>query len=328
MTVEGREVCWQDYFYLYASQAQDQEEQFRMYQTYGLAAGWESPADAEGHSYAELLGEAIRTNLCQIFTVELTAEENGVTLNEEEQSKIQSYHESNIQYFCGDQGSEEELYAVLAEQKLRPEFYQRLLRVNVLAQACFRQIMGSEGELLSEQQVLDWMEDNGVISASHILFATVDLENGNAPLDEAAAAEQAALARQFADELRAIEDPEARQARFQELMEEYGKDGGDLVFGASGIDSGFYEGASALEIGEISEPVKSAYGYHIILRRPLRADDRITGYSGEQDPRPSAASALFSQMMQEKMDSLKVEAVEGFEAPYILDYYTKPSYAS
>ena len=327
MTVDGRDVTWQDYFYGFYSQATNMEDQFQMYQYYGYALGWESQADEEGNTFAQLLTRMGEENLRRVLTAECFAEENGVTLNAEEEDALQAEHLDNIQYFCGENGTEEQLFAQLKERYLTEDFYWRVMRFGPLTQAARRCLYGEEGELLDEQEVLAWMEEQGLISANHILIATMDLNTG-AQLDEDTLAEKTALAQQLAEELQAIEDPEEREARFLELKEQYCEDGGDYVFGPGVMVEEFYEGAKALEEGQVSDPIQTQYGYHIILRRPLHADDAVFTSSGTQSARSMMLDTVFSSRMQERMDQQVVEYAPGFEPPYILDYYTKPSYAS
>lgn len=60
--------------------------------------------------------------------------------------------------------------------------------------------------------------------------------------------------------------------KFDELMAQYSEDPGSkaqpegYLFKAGDMVPEFYEGALALEVGEISDPVKTSYGYHIILK--------------------------------------------------------------
>ena len=327
MTIDGHEVLWKDYFYLYHGQASSMEEQFQMYQYYGLALGWESEADEEGHSYAELLGPTTEQTLRRVITVESVAKEYQVSLNEEEEKAVQEEHLSNISYFCGENGSEEQLFEQLQEMYLSPEFYWRIMRFGALSQAELRSLYGEEGEKLDEQEVLAWMQEQGILSANHILIATMDLSTYQ-PLDEATIEEKTALAAQIAQELQAIDDPEAREARFLELKEQYCEDGGDYVFGPGVMVDEFYDGTLALEEGQVSDPILSQFGYHIILRRPIHADDVVFTANGDQSARSMMVDSQFSQMMQERMDKQQVEYAPGFETPDILAFYTKPSYAS
>ena len=80
MTIDGKDITWQDYFYAYYSQASNMEDQFEMYQYYGYALGWESQADEEGHSYADLLAQMAEENLRRVLTAESVAEERQVQL--------------------------------------------------------------------------------------------------------------------------------------------------------------------------------------------------------------------------------------------------------
>ena len=249
------------------------------------------------------------------------AEEKGVTLNEEEEAQLEAEHKDNISYFCGENGTEEDLYAKLETMYLSKGFYSRLIRHSYLTQAILR----TEGEQLSDEEVLSWMEENGILSANHILIGTMNLSTGEA-LDEAQVEEKTALAQQIAQELRAIEDPAEREKRFLELKEQYCEDGGDYVFGPGVMVEEFYNGTQALAEGEVSEPVQSTYGYHIILRRPLKADDNVMSAGGTQSARETMVSERMDQMLQDRMDQQVVEYAPGFQAPKILDYYTKPVY--
>ena len=322
MTIDGKDVTWQDYFYAYYSQASGMEQNFEMYQNYGMAMGWDSQADEEGHTFADLVGDSAEKTLGSLIAVERMAEDKGVTLNEEEEAALEAEHKDNIAYFCGEDGSEEELYEQLKSMYLPRDLYWRVIRHSYIAQALLR----SEGEKLSDEEVLSWMEENGILSANHILIGTMNLSTGEA-LDEATVAEKTALAQQIAQELQAIEDPAEREKRFLELKEQYCEDGGDYVFGPGVMVEEFYNGTQALEEGAVSDPIQSTYGYHIILRRPLHADDTVMGASGTQSARDLIMSESMSQQLQERMESQTVEYAPGFEVPYVLDYYTKPSYA-
>ena len=323
MTIDGRDVTWQDYFYAYYSQAHGMEQSFEQYQYYGLALGWDSQADEEGHTFAELVGDSAEKTLGSLIAVENLAEEKGVTLNEEEEAALEAEHQEYIATFCGENGSEEELYEQLKSMYLPRDLYWRVVRHSYLTQA----LMRSEGEKLSEEEVLSWMEENGVLSANHILIGTMNLTTGEA-LEEAQVAEKTALAQQIAEELQAIEDPAEREKRFLELKEQYCEDGGDYVFGPGVMVEEFYNGTQALEEGQVSGPVQSSYGYHIILRRPLHADDKVVGAGGTQSARDLVVSESMSRQLQERMESQTVEYAPGFEVPRILDYYTKPDYAA
>ena len=321
MTIDGKDVTWQDYFYAFYNQAQGMEQNFQMYQSYGMAMGWDSQANEAGQTFAELVDDGAENTLRSLMTVESLAEEKGVTLNEEEEAQLEAEHKDNITYFCGEDGTEEDFYAYLDTIYLPKDLYSRLIRHSYTAQAILR----SEGEQLSDEEVLAWMEENGILSANHILIGTMNLTTGEA-LDETEVAEKTALAQQIAQELQAIEDPAEREKRFLELKEQYCEDHGDYVFGPGVMVEEFYNGTQALAEGEVSDPVQSSYGYHIILRRPLKADDSIMSANGTQSARDMMMNERVNQLLQERMDQQLVEYAPGFQAPKILDYYTKPVY--
>ena len=113
----------------------------------------------------------------------------------------------------------------------------------------------------TDAQILDYYDFNrpqyateGQVRASHILLRT---EGQDEAAVEARAAELAAEARGGAD--------------FAELAREHSEDegnkdlGGDLgMFGRGQMVAAFEGAAFAMEVGEISDPVKSTFGYHVI----------------------------------------------------------------
>lgn len=73
MTVDGREISWQEYYYYYYNVAANWENGFVETMYAGGAAGWESPADAEGHSYAQILPTSVERMLRRDLAVEAIA---------------------------------------------------------------------------------------------------------------------------------------------------------------------------------------------------------------------------------------------------------------
>ncbi len=53
----------------------------------------------------------------------------------------------------------------------------------------------------------------------------------------------------------------------------------------------FYQGTKALEVGGVSDPIKSSYGWHIIQRLPLRDED----FTAKQ---ATVEEALFSEQAE------------------------------
>lgn len=110
--------------------------------------------------------------------------------------------------------------------------------------------------------------------------------------------------------------------KFEDLAKQYGTDGtkdsgGSLgTFGRGEMVSEFEEAAFALKAGEISEPVKTEFGYHII-----KVTDKNQGTKTYDEVKDSIISNLVSQEAEKKSkglrDSIKVE--------YLTDEYPEPA---
>ena len=84
----------------------------------------------------------------------------------------------------------------------------------------------------------------------------------------------------------------------------------------------FESAVLSLEEYEVSDPVKTDYGYHVIMRLPLDPDGVIE-YSNDGKPltaRSKAANDAYGKALQDYFDGLTVEYAEGFEVPKLLDY--------
>ena len=328
-TVDGRELTWSEYFYLYFSQAKQLENYFTtMSLYYGAAPDWADQVEEDSDAtFADLIADSAEETVRQIYAIEILAEENGVELTEEQLAAIREQEEQDILGAVGEGKTEEDFNAYIETIYLPRSLYDRMNRVNFLYRQGFVQAFGQNGELVEDDVALQYLTDNEYMAATHILLMTIDPATF-AALDEAAAAEKLQQAQAFADELRAIEDPEERLARFAELKAEFCEDTGKetfpdgYVFVPGTMVPEFENGVLSLEEYQVSDPVKTDYGYHVIMRLPLDPD-AVIEYSNDGTPmsaRSKAANEAYNQQLQDKFDSLDVVFAEGFEAPNLLDY--------
>ncbi|MBQ9250120.1 MAG: peptidylprolyl isomerase [Oscillospiraceae bacterium] len=327
LTVNGKAENWRDYFYFLATQV-DYVENFlvQMYANYGAELLWSDVAEGDSTTYADMAVDGAAEAIRQFATIEGFAKENGIELSEENREAIAQQQALDMAMACGPDATEADFEAYLASRYMSRDMYDRINTVNALYQEGFRQLYGENGEVLEDETALQYLEDNGYISASHILLMTVDPATGE-KLDDAAIEEKAATAQRLAEELQAIADPQELLERFNQLKEEYCEDTGKTVYPAGytfthrTMVTEFEDACNALEPYEVSDPVQSSYGYHIIMRLPPDPDALL--FSSSADPitaRATAANAEYGQRLQAYMDGLEVEYAEGFEKPNLLDY--------
>ena len=129
-------------------------------------------------------------------------------------------------------------------------------------------------------------DENGLYRVKHILLSTKDADGNDLPeADQQAILEDANA---LVAELRAADDLETA---FDEAMNERSDDGrnedGTLAAPEYVASSGqmveeFETASLALQPGEMSEPVKSPFGYHIILRLPSDCEELRSYYANDQ----------------------------------------------
>lgn len=214
----------------------------------------------------------------------------------------------------GDQ-VDTELVRLISYMGLSQEGFFRINQASFLYNNLMEGLFGAEGTDAPDTGKLD---EAGVYHAKHILIKaepTTDAD-GNVTDDGMAAAQ--AQAQEIYDQLLAAEDP---MTLFDQLMTEYTDDvdsSGNVNGGTDGYTFGpgemvdeFYEGTKALGEGEISQPVQSQYGYHIILR--LSADNEA-GYD-------KYAQIKMQAQIDQWMDEVQVERSETLESLDLQAFY-------
>lgn len=122
------------------------------------------------------------------------------------------------------------------------------------------------------------------------------------------------------DEAKNIKSQLDKGAKFEDLAKKYGTDGtkdkgGDLGFieyETKDYDADFMKAAKALKEGEISGPVKTQFGYHIIRATELRTEPKVTELSAVKDDikdflTTKEKNDIYTKKLEEWKKELKVK---------------------
>ena len=276
LTVNGDKITWQEYFYWLNSMvlSLDQENKTQI-EDWTAASGKE-----EGKSYAQYAAEQIKQAILQYHVVNAKAAEMKITLTDADQESLKSTLKTNITNYCGSSGTEDQFNTYLGTLYMTRDYYDYINRVMLLYYDIFDSVMGANGEKCSDDETMIFAQDNSYITADHILFSTED-SSGNALSDDEIA-QKKADAQKAADELQGITDQAARLKRFKELKAKYTEDTGatsypdGYCFTKGQVVDEFQTAAEALSEYEVSAPVKSDYGYHVILRLPNTPENIVS----------------------------------------------------
>lgn len=306
-TINDKPVYWAEYFYW----LHDAVSIISTY--YGEINNWSEPCELDASvSYSEYVNKYALDAAIQYRAMETKAEELGITVTDEDREQFDSTWQDNIEYF----GSEEELQKQLDSVFLNMDLYNYINEVSAMYEHVFAELYGEQGEKLDEAEALSYANDMGYMRVKHILISTLD-DEGNA-LSEEEVAEKQTTAQGLLDQLSAIEDPESLETKFDELATEHSEDTGlaaypdGYCFTNGDMVEEFYNASVALGEGELSELVKSNYGYHIILRLPLRISD-VPVSDGVNTIGYLAALGMYDANIGSWIDEAKVEMAEGFE---------------
>lgn len=317
ITVDGQAIPAEEYLFWLLS-AISQEKQ------YGYLAddtAWEETLGEDGTATAEVLkSDALET--AKLYRViETKAAEAGITLTEEQSKEIEDEMASVAEQLGGDDA----LQSWLDSRCISRDGFVKLNQVYYLNQG-LKEKLESDGTLaVTDADYDQFVNDNGIYAAKHILISTRKISEDGQSYEEFTD-EEKAQALQTAQDLRQqLRDAGDTVEKFDELMNAYSEDGrgddGTLAYpdGYTYIYSGqmvseFEDAATALKVGEISEPVESQFGYHIILR--LDVDQ-------EQVKENCTTDYKFSQLTQQWVDAAQVKTTMAYDALDPKTFYDK-----
>lgn len=229
--------------------------------TYG-ADIWDDPATAE--SYREELEKLVRENLNQNYVVLSACASLGIKTGG---SELESQIDDQIDGIKQSCESKKEYKAWLDEHWMTEHYLRFSISVNILESALYYAMMDKDMffyTLENAGDFMDYVEDSGdFVRTIHVFIDNKDGEDPAANL---------ARAKEISDELRAIDDPQARRSKMSEYIGS--KDNDDLTsitgdgyyFTRGEMDEAYEDASFGLEMGEVSEPVVCSGGNFIIMR--------------------------------------------------------------
>ena len=294
MTVNGTAVGFDEYM---AGLNQAVSELEDLYQSYsGTSVDWDGKFMFDDSiTNIEWCLKRAAQQAARYRVVEAKANELGLTLTEDQQSAIDEQLESiKEQYVTSDDDSDTQLQAFFATYGYTEDSYKERCRLNYLYTNLFTELYGDQGSKLSDEKVQAYAEENDYITSAHILFLTTetvtadDGTTSSQAISDEAKAEKKAKAEELCAELKAISDDSERWARFKELMNEYSEDPGleqfpeGYCFTTGSMVDEYDDASRALEEYQVSDVVESKFGYHIIMRLPVKGTDLVSYSNGYQ----------------------------------------------
>ncbi len=278
LTVNGTPVSFEDYRYYYISN----KNQF-------IANNYDESyfeSDYDG-AKAKALKDQTEQNITMFRALLDYAAANNITLTDEEKAEITTA--------LADQKAQEgDGFAELLVQNGYTDeaMYIRLSEEQRLASKAYNAML-EEYKGDAEKELKDTM-----LTAKHILLMfdseAEDPEQNEKDVLEASEA--------MYKEITESDDP---AKTFDEMMNEYSMDTGleanpdGYTFGPGEMVPEFENGTKALKEGEISEPIRSDWGYHIIMRLPLDETQMESQISNK-------ANTILQEKLTETMDSMEV----------------------
>jgi foldase protein PrsA len=216
----------------------------------------------------------------------------GITVDKEFEDSYKQY----IDYMKMQYSQYEQLLQMIGytEKALKQQMQTEYV-VQKLIETAPASFMATDAEIKSYYETNKEEFKYDGLKAKHILISTVD-ENGN-PLSDDKKAELKKVVDDIYNQIK-------KGADFDLLMNEFGEDPGvksnpdGYVFTKGDMVKEFEEAAYALEVGQVSEPVLSDYGYHII-----KLIDKIE-YIPYEDVKEEILNKLSTEKVEEMVKML------------------------
>ena len=282
-----------------------------MYAQMGLTDLWANEDMAK--SLGASMPEAAEQQAIYARVVMQKFNELGLKLSYNEQKEMASVRRNSIA-----NTSKDAYLNQIAQFGFSDQTYQNFMYISQCYQALNDYYFGENGvNTPSDEDIQKYYEDN-YITAKHILITTVDPASGETKRTDEEAKKEA---QSILDRINAGED-------FDTLMNQYSEDTGlsnnpnGYTFTEGQMVTEFYDGAKALAEDEVSELVKSSYGYHIIKRVKLD-DSQLDNFKSDI---VSAISGSMDELLQQWMDEAQVETTDLYSSityENVYDYLPK-----
>lgn len=266
-----------------------------MYAQMGLTDLWSNEDMAK--SLGASMPEAAEQQAIYARVVMQKFNELGLKLSYNEQKEMASVRRNSIANTTKDAYLNQ-----IAQFGFSDQTYQNFMYISQCYQALNDYYFGENGvNTPSDEDIQKYYEDN-YITAKHILITTVDPASGETKRTDEEAKKEA---QSILDRINAGED-------FDTLMNQYSEDTGlsnnpnGYTFTEGQMVTEFYDGAKALAEDEVSELVKSNYGYHIIKRIKLD-ESQLDNFKSDII---SAISGSMDKLLQQWMDEAQVETTD------------------
>lgn len=229
------------------------------------------------------------------MSIEELAAENNATLNDQNRTDLAAEFDQYVKEMGGDSAFVNYLQMLGISHKT----FDRISSVSYLYDNLLNQVFQEGSNLYLEEDKYNLY----ATYADHILIATQNMQSGEM-IDQQTRVQKYQLALDLADQIHAAADP---IALFEEFADTYGEDPGresnptGYIYTPGTMVDEFEATAANLLPGEISEPVQTDYGFHIILRRDLVAALR-------EDPaiKTTVAREYLNQLLVRKRSASKV----------------------
>lgn len=266
-----------------------------MYAQMGLTDLWSNEDMAK--SLGASMPEAAEQQAIYARVVMQKFNELGLKLSYNEQKEMASVRRNSIANTTKDAYLNQ-----IAQFGFSDQTYQNFMYISQCYQALNDYYFGENGvNTPSDEDIQKYYEDN-YITAKHILITTVDPASGETKRTDEEAKKEA---QSILDRINAGED-------FDTLMNQYSEDTGlsnnpnGYTFTEGQMVTEFYDGAKALAEDEVSELVKSSYGYHIIKRVKLD-DSQLDNFKSDI---VSAISGSMDELLKQWIDEAQVETTD------------------
>lgn len=292
LTVNGDAVAADEYsgYMLY-----NMQYYASMYAQMGLTDLWSNKDMAK--SLGASMPEAAEQQAIYARVVMQKFNELGLKLSYNEQKEMASVRRNSIANTTKDAYLNQ-----IAQFGFSDQTYQNFMYISQCYQALNDYYFGENGvNTPSDEDIQKYYEDN-YITAKHILITTVDPASGETKRTDEEAKKEA---QSILDRINAGED-------FDTLMNQYSEDIGlsnnpnGYTFTEGQMLTEFYDGAKALAEDEVSELVKSSYGYHIIKR--VKLDD--SQFDNFKSDIVSAISGSMDELLKQWIDEAQVETTD------------------